>query len=452
MIDPGKVTLCSCARAAIWPQTGHGAKLNTVVVLSPHFPPATLAGVHRARHLAKHLPAFGWQPIVLRADERHYTEALDPALASLVPNSVGQVRTQAIPAWIARLMAVGDIGLRGFNGFRGALDALAKAQPIDVVLITGSPFYPMLLARHAREHLNIPVILDFQDPWVSAEGARQRPWTKGWASHKLAVTLEPNAVRHADFITSVSERQNDEMATRYPWLDRSRLAAIPIGGDPDDFIALRRYPPTSPQVRLSPGLKHFVYVGAFLPRAAPLAHVLFRALSALRDARPGLASMLKLTFVGTSNQPSGSGGNRVKPIADSHGVGDLVDEHPPRVPFLEALSLLANADSLMMIGSDEPHYTASKIYPNLMASRPYLSIFHKASSAHAILTAAGGGSAFAFNGQAALEALVEPIKEALAKLVDHPEAFGKPNPKAYAPYTARAVAGQFADVFARVAR
>ena len=32
--------------------------MRSVVLISPHFPPSTLAGVHRARHMAKHLPAF----------------------------------------------------------------------------------------------------------------------------------------------------------------------------------------------------------------------------------------------------------------------------------------------------------------------------------------------------------------------------------------------------------
>jgi len=177
--------------------------MQTVAIISPHFPPATLAGVHRARHLAKYLPQFGWRPIVLRAHERHYTEKLDPVLATLVPDRVQQVRTGALPAGFARLVGVGDIGLRGFFGFRAALGCLVKAQRVDAVLITGSPFYPMLLARHVRERLGIPVILDFQDPWVSAEGARRPRWRRGWAAQKWALAREQIVVRHAVFITWV---------------------------------------------------------------------------------------------------------------------------------------------------------------------------------------------------------------------------------------------------------
>jgi hypothetical protein len=421
------------------------------LIISPHFPPSTLAGVHRARHLAKHLPNHGWEPTIICVNPERYIEQLDPELAKLVPTTVKVVKAGALSVAMTRPFGlVGDIGLRGFFHLRSAIARSIGANSPDAVLITGSPFYPMLLAGWIKRRWDIPVVLDFQDPWVSAEGARRQAWTKEWVAHRLAVAMEPKVVTHADFITSVSERQNDEIVARYSFLDRSRMAAIPIGGDPDDFVSLRENAPKDMQVRLSPGLKHIVYVGAFLPRAEPLVRVLFQALRMLLAEQPGLASKVKLTFVGTSNQPSGIGGGRVKPIAEAEGVGDLVNEHPPRVPFLEALSLLANADVLMMIGSDEPHYTASKIYPNLMAARPYLSIFHAASSAHTILSEAGGGAAFAFDGADGLDLLAEPIKIALGDLIDRPEQFGKPNPEAYAPYTAHAVAEQFADVLEKV--
>ena len=425
---------------------------KAVAILSPHFPPASLAAVHRARHLAKHLPSFGWQPLIVRADERYYTERLDPQLAALVPSSVHQIRTAAIPAPFARRFGVGDIGLRAYSGFRSALSDAVRRNNIAAVLITGSPFYPMLLARYVREHLNVPVVLDFQDPWVSAEGADRSGFSKGGVAHRLSVVLEPRAVRHADFITSVSERQNHEMAARYPWLDRSRTAAIPIGGDPDDFEALRRHPPAAPHVHLDPAMINISYVGTFLPRAGPLVRVLFEALASLREDHPRISSRVRLNFVGTSNQPSGAGSHLVAPIAAEAGVSDLVMETPQRVTYLEALSLLANSSGLLMIGSTEPHYTASKIYPNLMAARPFISVFSAASSAQVVLSAAGGGIAFAFSNEAELRDLKEPLKKALLMLIDHPDRFGKPDPAAYAPYTAHAVAGRFAGIFDRIKR
>lgn len=430
---------------------------RTVLVVSPHFPPSSLAGVHRARHLAKHLPAHRWHPVILRVDECHYSEASDPVLASLVPPSVEQIRTGALSAQSMRLFGVGDIGIRAYWAIGSAIEAAVAQYAPRAILITGSPYYPMLLTPWIRRRFDVPVVLDFQDPWVSAQGATRPYFSKGRMAHRLSLALEPRAVRAASWITSVSETQNDEMADRYRWLDRAMMTAIPIGGDPDDFAALRAAASAGDDVSLEEGTVNLCYVGTFLPRAGSVVRALFKAVSKLRSESPDLAARLRLVFVGTSNQPLGSGYQRapgshlVSLIAAEEGIGDLVKEHPPRVGYVHALSLISKAHGLLLLGSDEPHYTASKIYPALMSGRPYISIFHEKSSAHEILLRSGGGITIAFATVPDLEAQVPRIAEALWHLATDPEKLGCADPSAYAETTASAVAGRFARVFDEIA-
>jgi glycosyltransferase involved in cell wall biosynthesis len=424
---------------------------RSVVIVSPHFPPSTVAGVHRARHLAKHLPRAGWNPIILCVDEAFQTERLDPDLAQLVPPTTEIVKTGAAPARIARGFGVGDLGLRAWPHLRAALERLAARGDVKAVMITGFPFYPMVLAPAIRRRFGLPVVLDFQDPWVSAWGAAQAPFSKAGLAHRLARRLEPRALRGAAFVTSVSQVQNAEIAARYAWLDADRMAAIPIGGDPDDFAALAEGRAASPRIELAPGLIHLCYVGTFLPRAAPVMRTLMRAFARLRAETPALAARLRLRFVGTSNQLTDGARPTVLPIAAEEGVADAVCEEPARIPFLSALDLLTRADGVLLIGSDEPHYTASKIYPALMCGRPHLSVFHAASSAHAILSAAGGGCAFAFETPGDLPGLEAPIARGLGRLAAGADRIAPPDPDSYADYLAEAVARRFGAVFDRVA-
>jgi len=155
--------------------------------------------------------------------------------------------------------------------------------------------------------------------------------------------------------------------------------------------------------------------------------------------------------VGTSNQPNDSTSFRVRPLSEAEDVADLITEEPARVPYLDALRTLATTDVVLLIGSDEPHYTASKIYPGLMSGRPFLSLFHRTSSSHDILRRAGGGMTLAFETTDELESLVPAVAEALERLAKNPDAFGRADPSAYAGFTAKAVAGQFAQVFNSVA-
>lgn len=425
-----------------------GPIMRRCLIVSPHFPPSTVAGVHRARHLAKHLPAHGWEPTVITVDPAQHAEAQDPDLRKLVPPDLRIIEAGALPLrWTAPLGLRGEIGLRGFFHLRAAISREIRNNRPQVVLITGSPFYPLLLARWITQRWGIPVVLDLQDPWASKEGAGRRRWSKGWFAHRLAVALEPRALRGASWVTTVSERQNADLAERYDWLDPARMSAIPIGGDPADYAHLCNAAAPADQAKLV-----FSYVGTALPRAAPLLAILFEGLARLRAQAPQIASQLRFNFVGTSNQPGQSSDYRVLPLALQAGVADLVSEQPGRVPYLDALRILASTHAVLMIGSDEPHYTASKIYPALMSGRPFLSIFHTASSAHAILSAAGGGVALGYGDERDRTALVEPVAQALAKIVVDPSSLGQADPATFADFTAHAVAGQFARVFEAVSR
>ena len=425
--------------------------LPQVVIVSPYFPPSTLAGVHRARHLAKHLPAAGWWPIVLSVDEAHHEQRLDPDLAALVPPSVEIVKVGALPARITRWFGVGEVSLRAHGHLRKALFRLLAARPVDAVLITGSPYYPMVLAPEIRRRFNVPVVLDFQDPWVSAWGARQPAASKAGLSHRLATLLEPRALRGANFITSVSEIQNEELVARYPWLDASRMAAIPIGGDPEDFEHLAAAASATASVEQEPGRVECWYVGSFWPSAEAPIRILLRALAKLRSENPQTMQRLRLNFVGTDPTVDGET-HTVQRIAEEEGVAEHVREMPKRLPYLDALNLLAHADRLLLIGSIDPHYTASKIYPALMSGRPFLSLFHHASSAQAILTAAGGGLAHSFRSVDELDRLVPELAMSLSKLVLAPEELGTVDPAAYAPFEARAIAARYAAIFDQVSR
>ena len=378
---------------------------RTCIIVSPYFPPSTVAGVHRARHLAKHLPAVGWTPVVVCVDEAFHEQRLRSGLATLVPASVDIVKVPALPVGLCRPLGLGEISLRAWRPLREAVTRLLEMRDIGAVLITGSPYYPMLLGAEIKRRFGVPVVLDFQDPWVSAWGATQPRFSKAGAAHRLATLLEPKAVAAADFITSVSETQNAEMRTRHPHLTPERMAAIPIGGDPEDYDALRANSSGPFNRRGQPTL---AYVGTIMPRTVPLIGVFMAAFANARQRSHSLTNV-RLLFVGTSNQPNDTTSYSVLPIARQHGVEANVEEIPQRVPFLDALAVLSRADGLLLIGSDEPHYTASKIYPGLMSGRPYLSVFHRASSSHEILSRAGGGIALGFDGAAELPGLIGPL-------------------------------------------
>jgi hypothetical protein len=363
--------------------------MRRVLMVSPHFPPDSSAASHRVRLLAPHLEEVGWTPTIVTLDPSVYEGRLDPGLASLVPPTLRVVRASAWRPGTTRWAGLGDLGLRGYTGLRRACRTLLSSERFDALFITVYPVYPALLGPALKSRFGVPFVLDYQDPWVGAWGQSVGGGAGGsvdWksrASRWLGTVLEPKAVRAADAIVAVSQGTIDGIVERMPAAGRLPHGVIPLGFEPNDFASTRRPPLLSTGIDPADGLVHLCYVGTLLPTGIETLRCLLRGLDRARGEDPA-AGRLRLNFFGTSNQ-SASEVYRVLPIARECGVADLVTEAPGRLDYLDALSVLTHASGILLLGSSEPHYTASKLYPALLAKRPLLALFHEASSVVSIL-------------------------------------------------------------------
>src|SRR4051812_6575215 len=366
--------------------------MRRVLMVSPHFPPDSSAASHRVRLLVPHLEAAGWAPTVVTLARSAYEGRLDPALEGLVPESVRVVRAPAWGARATRAVGVGDLGLRALTGLRRTCRALLSSERFDTLFITVYPVYPALLGAGLKSAFHVPFVLDYQDPWVGAWGQTVGggpggdPDWKSRASRRLGTWLEPRAVHAADAIVAVSQGTIDGIVERIPAAARLPQAVIPVGFEPADFTLLRAGPPGNVPFDPGDGLVHLCYVGTLLPTGRGTLRLLLSALARARRVDPS-AARLRLHFFGTSNQSSADR-DRVLPVAHECGVGDAVSETPGRLDYLDALAALTNASGILLLGSSERHYTASKLFPALLAKRPILALFHEASSVVSILRGA----------------------------------------------------------------
>ena len=61
---------------------------------------------------------------------------------------------------------------------------------------------------------------------------------------------------------------------------------------------------------------------------------------------------------------------RAADLIRERGLQDLVVESPPRIPYVEALGLMAHAGANIVLGDTTRYYAASKLMPVLSARRP----------------------------------------------------------------------------------
>lgn len=366
--------------------------MRRVLMISPHFPPDSTAGTHRVRLLAPHMHAFGWEPTVLTIDPRDYEGRLDPMLAASVPDHVRVVRVRAWPAGATRRLGVGDLGLRAFAGLRREARRLLSSERFDAVFVTIYPTYPALLGASLKRRYGVPFVLDYQDPWVGewgrtvGAGPDSTPDVKSRASRLVAERLEPLALRAADAVTAVSRMTFDQALSRVDGARPAVTEELPIGWDPADFEFLRGRQASAPRWPADDAL-HLVSVGTLLPAGLETLRAFCEALRLQR--RTTTEVRLRVHFFGTSNQRGAGAAERVMPIARECGVADCVSEHPERLDYFDALDVLDQSSGVLLLGSREPHYTPSKVYPALASRKPIVAVLHAASSATDLLKRTG---------------------------------------------------------------
>jgi hypothetical protein len=361
-----------------------------LLIVSPHFPPVNAPDAQRARLSLPYFREFGWEPVVLAVDPRQVAGLHDSRSASALPVDVAVHRCGALPARLTRFAGLGSLGPRAWLHLRGAGTKLLCRERFDLVFFSTTQSLVFTLGARWKKKFGTPFIVDVQDPWrtdyYERPGAPPPPggWKYRFARWQAAHFEEP-AFRPAAGFVSVSENYLGQLRARYPWFSAKPSTVIPFGVSEADFAGVQGDPAIAPAFIREPGCAHLISVGAVGSIMAGALQALFAALRAFRDEQPALAARLRLHFIGTSYAPSAQAMPTVKPVAESHGVGDLVIEQPARIGYPESLKTMLAADALLLLGSDDPGYTPSKIAPYFLADRPVLAFVPAGSAAEARL-------------------------------------------------------------------
>jgi hypothetical protein len=310
----------------------------------------------------------------------------------------------------------------------------------DLVYFSTTAFPVAVLGRLWKRQFGVPYIVDMQDPWRSDHYLEappdERP-PKFWFSYRLDKYLEPIAMKGVDGIISVSQGYCTMLQERYPNIRPERCRVIPFGGAEGDFRALDGMDLANPVFDRQPGVTNVVYVGRGGHDMARAAEGIFGALADGLEEQPDLFESVRMYFIGTDYAAGDQGKQTLAPIAEQLGVGDRVVEQPARVDYFTALHLLREADMVVLPGSDDPAYTASKLYPYILARRPMLAVFNAASSVVDVLDATGAGHPVTFSDDTSAQDLRDRLRAAWAAMLERLPYEPDTRWDAFEPYTAR---------------
>jgi hypothetical protein len=324
----------------------------------------------------------GWEPVVLCVEARDVAGTREPELELTYPSDIRIVRVRAFSLRWTRWFGLGNLGWRAWWSLQQAGSRLLRREPFDLVFFSTTQFLTFALGPVWRRRFGVPYVIDVQDPWrtdyYERPGAPRPPGgLKYVVARAVARFLEGPVYRRAAGFISVSEPYLVDLGTRYPWFGAKPQAKIRFGASAADFARIREHPEAGMVLDREPGKLHFLYTGASGPIMPHALNQLFSAFKQYEAQHPERATRFHFHFYGTSYVPLGQGVPSVLPVAEQHGLAARVTEIPHRLGHLESLSLLLQADALLLLGSSDRAYSPSKLYPYYLSGKPILSVvFH----------------------------------------------------------------------------
>lgn len=349
------------------------------------------------------LPYFadnGWNAEIVMVHEIYSDLLQDELLVKNIPKHIVIHKIEAFSKKITSKFGLGSLALRSLYFYIKYVDKLLKAKSFDLIYFSTTEFAITILGNYWKKKFNIPYVIDMQDPWHSNyyedKPKTERP-KKYWFSYRLNKYLEPIAMRKVGGLISVSKGYIDDLVSRYPRLNSIPFKIITFAAfKPDlDFVKSNKKNFKLP-FKKNQNLTDIVYVGRGGYDMQKAANLLFSAFSKGLEIDPINFNKLRFHFIGTSYAPSGKGLATIKPLADEIGIGKYVHEKTDRIPYYDGINCLIKADALIILGSDDSKYTASKIYPYILADKPLLAILHPDSSAYKIIEQCNAGKSVSF--------------------------------------------------------
>lgn len=340
---------------------------------------------------------------------------IDNFLLKTIPDTIKVHFVGAFKYQITRKFGLGSLSLRSFYFYFKYLKNYLEQNKVDLIFFSTTSFHLLALGPLMKKRFNVPYVLDIQDPWRSDfylnKPKNERP-PKFWLNYKLDKYLESFTIPKSDAVVSVSKSYIDTFKQRYKGFS-PLTKTIPFSGSKEDFEVLEKIDFIDDLRLIKNNKINIVYVGRGGNDMAFACDAFFQAVKHLKQNQFDRYAELNIVFIGTSYLPQGQGKKTIFPLAQKYNLNDVVVEVTDRVGYFESLNLLKSADILFIPGSTDSSYTASKIYPYILANKPIIAFFNENSSVVKIIDSCTKSKVVTFNNSTLTSDLVMQLYASL---------------------------------------
>jgi glycosyltransferase involved in cell wall biosynthesis len=433
------------------PAAAGSAPRRTVLLVAYHFPPLRgSSGMQRTLRFARHLPKFGWRPIVLSIDPGAYEETGETSGNEVPPElevhrafGFNAARKLSLfgryPEWVALPDRWANWR---FWAVRKAL-RLIRSERIDAIWTTFPIATAHTIGRDVALRARIPWIAEFRDPmW-------QSDWPPEPAANVAWKKLEKEIFTTANWVVFTAPSAVGMYTERFPEFGASKIAVIENGYDEETFrraeAALRSRGEAAGSSSPAPGAA----ASGAVRRAGPITLLhsgivyrserdptqMFAAVAALK--RKGLIGVDSLRIV---LRASGAEGNYQGDL-ERHDIADIV-RLEPAIDYVAALNEMLTVDGLLLLQAANCNaQIPAKLYEYLRARRPILALTDPTGDTARTLDAAGAGLIARLDSAADIEAalprFLEQVRTGTARM---------PTDSTVARYSREAQSGELATL------
>lgn len=410
-------------------------------MIAYYFPPLGGSGALRPVKLAKFLPEFEWEPIILTAKHSDWYYAYDPGLKGDLPPSARIYRSTMLPsAWIYRMLnptrnsslekLMGDFLIQPDNMVGWMPFAYQKAMTIirrigvDAIYSTSAPISCHLIALRLHRKTGLPWVADFRDEWFD-----NPHFNFPTSFHRsLHYQLENKVVKNAEAVIAPAPFFCDLLSKHQRNSDKYHT--IYMGYDPDEMSAA-----AGSSIQKKHDLFLTLHAGLFYGTFRP-----DRVLEAVEDLiKEGSipAEEIRVCFVG-ANRRSDTGFKNAYPKCEFSGF----------VSHREAIAQMNAADMLLLLLSKTrgENVIPSKTFEYIASGKPILAVVPETGAVAEIIRQTGSGLVVDFEDY-------NGIKSAYVKMYrawKSGQPFLRPDRDEIRKFDQRVITGKFAEILHKV--
>lgn len=395
---------------------------KTVLFVTRDFPPDMQMGARACAQIARHLPLYGWSPIILTGKTyqiaEEYLEQTDSLAEYGLSNSV--IRSWKFPHILSAYPKIKSF-LKRFRssesgaqreraagnevfekrGLRRLILSLLSAPDREtgwilpavfmglktirregvVQLLSSGPSMTNHLVAYCLSTLTgLPWAAHFRDPWFAGYPEQM----KSWASDGLNSIMEKRVVTRATVVVSVTEEHSEAFRKTYPHLAKEKFITIYNGYDGAEWPSTDELAQKPLKNREDEKKLLITYAGKLYHKRSPLA--LFRVLRSMIESGEVSPDEVQVDLVGWCER---SEGRSVADLVQEYKLGDCV-KLVGSVSRAETIVRLSRSDLLLLLAEELTLQIPGKTFEYLRAGQPILTLTSAGSVAN-LMKQVGGG-------------------------------------------------------------